>query len=122
MLYEDLSGAIIGASFSVLNQLKPGLDEKLYERALALELKAHGLRTEQQRRFPVYYRGTEIGTLIPDLIVESSIIVDTKVVSVFNENHLAQMLGYLAITNLKLAMLINFKHSKLEWKRVVHNQ
>ncbi len=57
--------------------------------------------------------------MIPDLVVGGQIIVDTKVVSVFNESHVAQMIGYLAITGLELGLLINFKNSKLEWKRVV---
>jgi GxxExxY protein len=57
--------------------------------------------------------------LIPDLIVDGSVIVDAKVVSGFNDAHIAQMLGYLNITRLQLALLLNFKHSTLEWKRVV---
>ena len=55
---------------------------------------------------------------IPDLIVNESIVVDPKVVSAFNENHIAQMLGYLSITGLKTALLLNFKHAKLGIKRV----
>ncbi len=57
--------------------------------------------------------------LFPDLIVDKLVIADPKVVSCFNDTHTAKMIGYLAITNLKLAMLINFKFSKLDWKRIV---
>jgi len=117
--HEELSRQIIGAAMTVLNALKPGLDEKPYENALVLELRALGLTVEQQRQFPVYYRETLIGTLIPDLIVKSSVIVDPKVVTEFNDTHIAQMLGYLAITRLELALLMNFKGAKLDWKRVV---
>jgi len=60
-----------------------------------------------------------VGVLIPDLIVDGKAIVDPKVVISFTETHLAQMAGYLAITGLELAILINFKQAKLEWKRVV---
>jgi GxxExxY protein len=105
---------------SVLNQLKPGLDEKLYERAMVIELHKRGHHVEQQREFPVYYEGQHIGTLIPDLIVDELVVADPKVVSSFHETHTAQMLGYLNITGLKLALLLNFKNSKLEWKRVVN--
>ena len=119
MKHEELSRRILGAAMTVMNELRPGLDEKLYERALKLELESLGLRVEQQRSFPVHYRGELIGTLIPDLIVEGKVIVDTKVVSTFNDNHVAQMLGYLAITGLDLALLINFKHAKIGWKRIV---
>jgi GxxExxY protein len=104
---------------AVLNALKPGLDEKLYENALAIELGKRGCRVEQQKSFPVYYDNQLIGTLIPDLIVDDSVIADPKVVSTFTDTHTAQMTGYLAITGLRLALLLNFKSAKLEWKRVI---
>jgi len=119
MKHEDITQAIIGASMTVLNELKPGLDEKLYENALVLELAAQGHKVSQQRQFLVHYRDTLVGTLIPDVIVDEKVIVDTKVVSAFNENHLAQMIGYLAITGLEVGLLVNFQKAKLEWKRVV---
>lgn len=104
---------------AVLNELKPGLDEKLYENALVLELQARGHATEQQKESPVFYRGHFIGKLVPDLIVDQKVIVDPKVVTAFNETHIAQMLGYLNITGLEVAILLNFKNAKLDWKRVV---
>ena len=117
--HEELSGDIIGAAMEVLNQLRPELDEKLYENALVLELRKRGRRVEQQKKFPVYYDGQPIGTLVPDLIVDELVIVDPKVVSAFNDTHLAQMLGYLNIAELDLALLLNFKYAKLQVKRVV---
>jgi hypothetical protein len=45
-----------------------------------------------------------------------------KVVASFNEAHVAQMVGYIAITGLELALLLNFKSSRLEWKRVVRQK
>jgi len=63
-----------------------------------------------------------IGNLIPDLIVDQKVIVDPKVVAEFNEAHVAQMVGYLTITGLELALLLNFKSARLEWKRVVRQQ
>ena len=119
LIHEELSEEIIGAGMVVLNVLKPGLDEKLYENALVIELKKRGHRIDQQRSFPVEYCGHAIGTLIPDLIVDDRVIVDPKVVTTFNENHVAQMTGYLAITHLRLALLLNFKYASLKWKRIV---
>jgi len=104
----------------VLNELKPGLDEKLYERALILELQRRGHSIDQQREFPVSYRGQLIGKMIPDMIVDGKVIADPKVVTAFNDSHLAQMLGYLNISGLNLAILLNFKNSRLEWKRVAN--
>ncbi len=119
LVHEALSKSIIGAAMTVLNVLKPGLDEKLYENALVIELRKRGHHVEQQRQFPVHYDGQLIGTLVPDLIVDDCVIVDPKVASAFNETHLAQIIGYLAITELHLALLLNFKNAKLSWKRVV---
>ena len=82
---------------------------------------AQGHQVEQQRRFPVHYRGHLVGTLIPDILVDEKVIVDPKVVEAFTDNHIAQMLGYLAISELELALLLNFKFAKLSWKRVVRS-
>ena len=122
MIHEQLSRTIIGAAMEVLNELKPGLDEKLYERAMILELKRHGHGVSIQTPFPVYYRDELIGNLVPDLIVDNAVIVDPKVVACFTETHVAQMIGYLNITGLDLALLINFKNARLEWKRVLRPQ
>ncbi|OAI56009.1 hypothetical protein AYO49_04975 [Verrucomicrobiaceae bacterium SCGC AG-212-N21] len=116
----DLTEMVIGAAMTVLNQLKPGLDEKLYERALVIELQKRGLRCEQQKLHDVFYDGQLIGTLIPDLIVNGCLIVDAKVVTAFSDSHIAQMIGYLNITGLKTALLLNFKHAKLGIRRVVN--
>lgn len=119
LIHEALSEQIIGAAMEVLNTLKPGLDEKLYENALIIELADRGHSISQQKQFKVEYKGREIGRLIPDMIVNELVIVDPKVVTAFNDTHLAQMTGYLALTGLRLALLLNFKNAKLEWKRVV---
>jgi GxxExxY protein len=120
MKHGSVTEAVIGAAMAVLNALRPGLDEKLYERALVIELTKRGRAVEQQRQFPVFYDGQNIGILIPDLIVDGVVIVDTKVVTCFNDAHLAQMLGYLNITRLEVALLVNFKDAKLQWKRIVN--
>lgn len=115
---SEITEIIIGAAMKVLNNLKPGLDEKIYERALMIELAKQGLSCDQQKNFPVHYDGQHIGTLIPDLVVAEKVIVDPKVVTTFNESHISQMLGYLNITGLKTALLLNFKYAKLQIKRV----
>ena len=70
MLHEEITKDIIGAAMAVLNELKPGLDEKLYENALVIDLQARGHTVEQQREYPIHYRDQFIGKLIPDLIVD----------------------------------------------------
>jgi GxxExxY protein len=122
MIHEQLSGAIIGIAMEVLNELNPGLDEVLYERAMVIELRRRGHEVAAQESFPVFYRTESIGNLIPDLIVDGLVIVDPKVVTAFNETHVAQMIGYLNIAGLELALLLNFKNARLDWKRVVRQR
>lgn len=119
-LHGDITEKIIGASFTVLNTLKPGLDEKLYERALVLELESMSSQVKVQPEYPVYYREVLIGKGIPDLIIDEKVVVDCKVVERFNESHEAQIIGYLNLTGLDVGLLVNFKHAKLQWKRIVN--
>lgn len=119
MKHDDITQGIIGAAMAVLNELKPGLDERLYERALIIELQLRGFTVEQQREYPVHYKGHFIGKLVPDLITNGKVIADPKVVTSFCDSHIAQMIGYLNITGLEVALLLNFKEAKLTWKRVV---
>jgi GxxExxY protein len=122
IIHEELSGVIIGVAMEVLNELKPGLDEKLYERAMVIELRRRGHLVEVQHSFPVFYHDELIGHLAPDLIVDNTLVVDPKVVSAFNEAHIAQMVGYLTISGFELALLLNFKSARLDWKRVVRQR
>jgi len=118
-LYRELSDSIVGACMQVLNTLRPGLSEKAYENALVIELGNRGHSLDQQKSFDVTYQGVLVDSLIPDLLVDGKVIVDTKVVDEFNKTHIAQMMGYLAITDLRLAILANFKHADFRWKRVI---
>ena len=119
MKHEKITRSIIGAAMKVHSRLRPGLDESFYEKALVIELARMGLRVENQRAFPVPYEGHFLGKLIPDLIVEEAVVADPKIVKEFNETHVSQMLGYLNVTGLEVALLLNFKHASLQWKRVV---
>ena len=89
LIHEELSRSIIGTAMDVLNEMKPGLDEKLYERAMVIELKMRAHTIDVPKRFPVFYGAELIGYLIPDLIVDGAVIGDPKVVASFNEAHVA---------------------------------
>ena len=117
--HRELNRQIIGAAMTVHNKLRVGLREKAYENALKIELGKRGHALEQQKAFEVRYDGELVDTLIPDLIVDESIIVDPKCVTEFTDAHTSQMIGYLAITGLKVALLLNFKNDRLRWKRIV---
>ena len=111
--------AIIGAAFDVLNGIGHGLHEKPHENALVVEFGLRELGLEQQKPFPVIYKGIKVGEFIPDLTVDSSVIVDAKVIDRITDIERGQKLNYLRITGLKVGLIINFKKPKLEWERIV---
>jgi len=118
---EELVEKVIGAAYEVSNVLGAGFLEKLYERALIEELGLRGLRVKPQAAFPVAYKGKLIGTYSADLVVDDRLLVETKCVEQFSNEHLAQCINYLKASGLHLALLINFRHPKVEWRRVVRN-
>jgi GxxExxY protein len=103
----------------VLNTLGHGLLEKPYENALTVEFRLRGLPFQQQPRFPVHYKSVNVGEYVPDLLVFEQIIVDTKVIEKLGNHETAQIINYLKITRLRVGVVLNFKHAKLEWERIV---
>src|SRR5215207_3450415 len=100
---ETLNGIterIIGAAFKVANELGYGFMEKVYENALAHELKKAGLQVEQQSCIHVYYDGVLVGEYIADLLVEGSVLVELKAIKALDEIHSAQCINYLAATGM----------------------
>lgn len=118
---DRITEKIIGCAQRVSNVLGCGFLEKVYENALALELRKAGLDAAQQRDIAVHYDGQVVGRYTVDLFVENSVIVEIKAVSGLDEIHRAQCLNYLKATELSVCLLINFGRPKLDVKRVVSN-
>jgi len=116
---DQLARMVIGAAYAVSNGLGCGFLEKVYERALAIELVRQGLKVQTQKPFPVYYLGQPVGDYLADLVVEEQVLVELKCVDSFCNEHLAQCINYLRASDLRLALLINFQKPRVEWKRVV---
>jgi len=111
---------VVGCAMEVLNELGHGLLEKPYENALVVEFGLKNIPVEQQARHEIMYKGVQVGEYVPDLITHGKLVVDTKVIGRITNQELGQMMNYLKITGLKVGLILNFKHPKLEWKRVVH--
>ena len=119
LLYKEEVYQVVGCAMEVLNTLGNGLLEKPYENALVVEFQQQGIPYAQQPRFPVIYKSVNVGEYIPDLIVFDKIIVDTKAIEKIGNIEKAQIINYLKITGLRVGLLLNFKHAKLEWERIV---
>lgn len=96
-----------------------GYHEKIYENGLVVDLKENEVGFLQQPRFEVEYKGVKLGYYIPDLIIHGKIVLDTKIVDRITDHERGQMLNYLRLTKMRLGLIINFKHAKLEWERIV---
>jgi len=118
---NPLAEIVIGAAYEVSNTLGAGFLEKLYERALMSELTLRGISVRSQVVYPVTYKGKIVGEYMPDLVVEDGLIVELKCVDRFAPLHLAQCLSYLHASGLTLALLLNFQHPKVEWRRVIRS-
>ena len=116
---KEETHAIIGCAFEVLNELGHGLNEKLYENSLVVDFKRRAIAFDQQRRFEVLYRAEYVGEFIPDLIAYGKVVVDAKCIERITDHERGQMLNYLGITKLSVGLILNFKHAKLEYERIV---
>ena len=119
LLLRDETEQIISCAFSVLNEVGPGFNEKLYENALTVEFKLRKIAFDQQRRFGVHYKDQLIGEFVPYLIAFNTVIVDTKVIEKITDVERGQMLNYLRITKLRVGLVLNFKHARLTFERIV---
>jgi GxxExxY protein len=117
---NDLSGRVIGCAFTVLNALETGFLEKVYENALAYELRAAKLAVAQQCGVRVYYNDVVVGEYFADLLVEDVLLVELKAVKALDDVHRMQCTNYLKAAGLRLCLLLNFGKPRLEIKRVVH--
>ncbi len=117
---NELSGAIIGWAFTVLNTLAAGFPEKVYENALALELRKARLAVAQQCGATVTYDDTVAGEYFLDLLVEDAVLAELKTVKALVDAHRLECVNYLKATDLHLCLLLNFGNSRLEIERVVN--
>lgn len=118
--HVQLTEQIIKAFYTVYNALGYGFLEKVYENALAVELRKMGLTIVQQAEIKVYYAGVLVGEYYADLLVADAVIVEIKAVRTLLKEHEAQLLNYLKATPYEVGLLLNFG-PKPEIKRKVYD-
>lgn len=116
---KEETEAILSCAFAIHNALGHGFHEKPYENSLVVEFNHRGIRFAQQARFPLLYRQVKVGEFVPDLIAFENVIIDTKTIERITDLEVGQMLNYLRITGHPVGLIINFKHPRLEYRRVV---
>jgi GxxExxY protein len=120
LIYPEESYRIIGACFSVYNEMGSAFTEPVYQECLELEFSDLTIPFASQPELPLTYRGRRLKTKFrPDFICFGRIVLEIKAVSALTPEHESQVLNYLHATELKLGLLVNFgSHPRLEYKRV----
>jgi GxxExxY protein len=116
---QEITQAIIGAAFEVYNVLGYGFLEKVYQRAMQVELKSRGFHAEIEAEIRVIYKNVEVGLFKADLWVSDCVIVELKVAKSYVADDEPQLLNELKATGVKVGLLINFGRTKVEFKRMV---
>ncbi len=119
---NSLSERVIGCAYTVSNALGCGFLEKVYENALAHEVRKTGLRVEVQRPLQIIYDGVIVGEYFADLFIEGVLLIELKTTNGFSDNHKAQCINYLNATKFPLCLLINFGRPRVELKRIFQSQ
>ncbi|MBC8873509.1 MAG: GxxExxY protein [Planctomycetes bacterium] len=119
LMHEDITKEIIGASFEVHRVLGYGFLEKVYQRAMQVELIKRGLKAELEHKITVRYKGAVVGEYQADIFVEDVVMVELKVAKAYNPQDEAQLLNELKATGVKVGLLINFGRTRVEFKRMV---
>jgi len=119
LIFKEEVYAVVGSAIEVLNVRGHGLHEKIYENCLCVEFRRRDIGYTQQERHRVLYKGEVVGEYIPDLVVSRLLIVETKTIERITDHERGQMLNYLRITGLPVGLILNFKHARLEWERLV---
>jgi len=108
LLYKDLTDRIIKCFYEVYNQLGYGFLEKVYHRAMLIELKSEDLSVEDQPSIKVFYKDEEVGDFYADIIVDNKIILELKAAEQLVEEHECQLINYLKATDIEVGLLLNF--------------
>ena len=110
--HHELTRAILGCCFEVMNELGPGFLERLYKNALLLAMREKNLQVETEKPFEVVFRNKVIGRYNADLFVEKKVIVELKCCESLVREHQAQVFNYLRVSGLPIGLLVNFRHRK----------
>jgi GxxExxY protein len=120
LVYPELSYIIVGCAFEVWNEIGPGHSEKVYQKAFAVMLKSKQLPFKEQVYYSLKFKEETVGRAYLDFLVDDKIVIELKKDLPFTRAHIDQVLHYLKLSKLKLALLINFTKREVKFKRIVN--
>jgi GxxExxY protein len=122
LLHSELTRAILGCAFEVINELGAGFLESVYEKALLLALRQKGMSATAQHPIKVMFRKECVGEFYADILVEEKVVVELKTVKAIAPEHQAQIINYLNATGINVGLLINFGSPRLEYRRFTRSK
>ncbi len=120
--FGEITEAILGCAFEVINELGAGFLESVYEKAMIIAVKEKGLQVQCQHPIQVFFRQQRVGEFYADLFVEGKVIVELKAVKAITPEHQAQNINYLKATWIEVGLILNFCNQKLEYKRFTRHK
>lgn len=120
LVYPTLSYEIVGCAYEIWDELGPGHSEKIYQKSFAIVLRAKNIKFQEQVYYSLKFRDKIVGKGVLDFLIEDKIIVELKKDGHFSKNNIEQVLNYLKLSSLKLAILINFTKEGVKFKRIVN--
>jgi GxxExxY protein len=120
VIYKELSYKIVGILFEVYNELGYGYKEKYYEKAIKQALRDSNINFKCQAPYKINFKNRLLGINYLDFVVENKIVLEIKRGSYFSKQNLTQVLEYLKITKLKLAILANFTANGVKFIRLLN--
>jgi len=117
--HKEITEQIIGAAFEAYRVLGYGFLEKVYQRAMQVELRLRGITAEIESKIKVYFKDNVVGDYQADLFVADAVIVELKVAKTYNRDDEPQLLNELRATGIKVGLMINFGRTKVEFKRMI---
>ncbi len=119
LIFPELSYQIVGCAYEVFDELGPGHLEKIYQKAFAVAFKNKELKFTEQVYYNLKFKDEIVGKAFLDFCVDDKIIVELKKDDSFSKTHIEQVLNYLKLSNLKLAILFNFTKEGVKFRRIV---
>ena len=120
LIYPELSYQLVGLAYNVFNELGHGHLEKIYQKAYTKELKEAGIVFKEQAPYQVIYKEEVIGNNYLDFLIEEKVIIELKRSDFYSKKYIDQVSNYIKVSNLKLAILINFTTNGVRIKRIVN--
>lgn len=120
IIYPELSYMLMGVLFEVHNKLGTKYLEKHYQRAIEIKLKELGITHKKEVKIDSNFDGESLGEFFADFIIDNKIILEIKRTWTISQDDVKQVLRYLKSSNLKLGIIANFRHQRLEYRRILN--